>query len=274
MIRTFTRQDLPYEAGKLVGTTEGFRLYLYVQVETGKAFLFQVAQEGQNGLLDRFGYVLNELKQNALHLEKEYAKVREDPKVLLNYQLGFPELVDTFLVDGTRINVLGFRNVENPAAMVPIARMVKKDHLRVDMRTSVWIMGKLLKLLVFAHSQGISVGRINAGNVLLEPDQHYAVLFDWTASQFYSNQVPPEIRKKEISQAAKTVIVALGGNVGNRMIPDDGDEGYGRYRDHLLRLSDGAESNPSKAHERFYKLVDGLWQREFYQFTTYQMKGE
>ncbi len=266
-------KEFSYHVGSLVAKTGSFQFYLCEQVETGRSCFLQVALEVEkNGVLDRASYLLRELLDRSDKLEEEYAKVKEDPKDLLNYQLGFPELVETFLSSkGFRVNILAIREVEQPQNMVPLARMVHKDRLRVDLRTSVWIMGKLLKILTFAHDQGIAIGQVSAGNIMIEPDQHYVVVFDWSAAQILTDEVPRATQQAEISQAAQAVILALGGKVGARFIPDDGEEGYDPYTNHLWRLAEGVESNAGKAHERFYGLVDGLWKREFYPFTCHSI---
>lgn len=289
-----------YRIGNLAAEAEAYRLYLCSQVETGRQCLLQIANtEEQNGQLDRAAYLLGELARRAEELEEEYAKVKTNPKSVLNYNLGFPELVDSFVCPeqgGRRINVLAFRCVEEVGKMVPISNITEKDRLRVDPRTSAWMMGKALKLLAFAFSEGISVGLTTGKNLLIEPDKHYVLIFDWSGASTHP-EVPKKTRCQEISQAAQAVITALGGDGPSGFIPNDGDEPFERfvnlrqkeidgaespdelrqqyqaeafrqYADFLLDLARGAESDAERAHREFYELVDALWPREFYPFTT------
>jgi hypothetical protein len=261
-----------YQVGKPVAENDKYHLYLCTQKETGRQCLLQIVTATEhNGDLDRAAYILRELKRHADELEEEYAKVKTDQKDLLNYDLGFPELVDSFVCQeqgGRRVNILAFKNVENVGRMVPLSNITTKDQLCVDLRTSVWIMGKLLKLLVLAHSERISAGLVTSENILIEPDQHYVLIFDWSKARTYPDAVPLETRCSEISQAAKAIITVLGGDSETGVFPDDSDEIFDRYTDHLLRLALGSESNAERAHAKFYELTDALWKREFYPFTT------
>lgn len=260
-----------YELGQQVAQDDRFDVYLCTQVgNPEKVFLLVVAQEGMNPIVDRWAFMLKELAQHAERLEKEYATVKTNPKDLLNYQLGFPLLVETFKSPKKRrILILAFNNSE-PSAMVPIAKMVERDRLRVDIKTSVWIMGKLLKVLAFAHDQNISIGLIHSGNILIDPDQHYVNVFDWSAAQVSPSSLDDETKRREIADAAKVVVDAIGGDAGGRTIPNnEGEEGE-RYCAHLWTLVEAASvSDTTMAHERFYQLVEGLWKRKFYPFTTF-----
>lgn len=261
-----------YRVGKKVAETSEYRLYLCMQEEPERQCLLQIAAAtDHNGGLDRAAYILGELERRSGELETEYEQVKTKPEDMLNYGLGFPELVDSFICQeqgGRRINILAFRGVEDVSNMVPLSNVTVKDQLRVDLRTSAWIMGKLLKLLVFAHGEKISVGLMTGNNILIEPNQHYVLIFDWSAAQTHSETVPAETRSQEISQAAQAVITVLGGDLETGDFPDDGDEAFSQYTDHLLRLARGGENQATRAHEKFYELIDSLWQRKYHPFTT------
>lgn len=259
-----------YQVGERVAETDKYRIYFCTQVETGRRCLFQITTAVEyNGGLERAAYILGELKRLADEREAEYAKVKKDPKVLLNYSLGFPELLDSFVGQeqgGRRISILAFRKVDDASDMVPLINITEKDHLRVDLRTSAWIMGKLLKMLAFAHGEEISVGLTNDRNILIEPNQHFVLIFDWSAALMVT--ATTEMRRQEISQAAQAVIIALGGNLATGAIPDDGEEAFEQYTDFLWRLARGKESNAERARAKFYELIDKLWERKFYPFTA------
>jgi hypothetical protein len=261
-----------YIIGDHVADSGKYRLYLCVQEDSKRRCLLQIATEaGHNGALSRTAHLLGELKAYADELEKEYASRKDDPKVRLNYDLGFPELIDSFPCEsqgGRQINILAFRNIEDVRRMVPLSNLTTRDRLRVDFRTSAWIMGKALKLLDFAHSQGIAVGRVDGVNILIEPNEHYVVFFDWSEAYMYPETVPTDVVCTEIAQAAQAVIIALGGDYEARTFPDDGDETACLYTNFLLSLADGHLNDAKQAHTRFYEIVHGIWAREFYKFTT------
>ncbi len=265
--------DRQFEAGRLVADNGRYRQYLCVEIgaDKEKECLLQIATATNgNGQLDRAAYFLQELERRAREVEKEFKKVRTDPKVMLNYGLGFPKLVDSFVCQeqgGRRINILAFRRVDQVGQMIPLSSVIKSN-LMIDRRTSVWILGKLLKLLTFSHSEGIAVGRLDADNILLQPNQHYVVLFDWSEGSQYPEKVPAEIACQEITQAAISVMAALYYDPESGKFPDDPDDPDDRYVKHLMTLAKGQEHRADQAHQEFYKLVDTIWERRFYPFTT------
>ncbi len=252
-----------------VGYTNIWKLYLCIEISTNRQCLFQVAAtKEQNNALSHAAYILKELKVYANELEEEYAHVKPNPDYTLNYDLQFPELVDSFLAqDGRLVNILAFRNVEKVISMVPLGKITAKN-LRVDLRTSAWIMGKLLKLLDFVHTQNMSVNLVNGGNILIVPKEHYVLILDWTAVQIHDKGVPAEIQRQEIAQVAQAVIAVLGGDSEKGIFPDDEEEEvFSEYTDYLLQLTRGSESSADMAHEKFYEIVDLRW-KGFYPFTV------
>jgi len=264
-----------YTVTTIAARSELYNLYV-CQTGDGRSCLLQIASSTeQNGQIERAAFILRELVKRATEVEEEYKAVRGEDSGPLNYDLGFPEVVDTFVCEeqgGRRINILAFRNIERVSQMVPMSGITQKDRLRVDLKTSAWMMGKLLKLLAFAHSEGISVGRVAGDNILIEPDQHYVLIFDWSLAKVDEppGAIPDTIQQQEIVSAAKAVIVVLGGNpeseTGN--FPADDDSAFEEYTQHLLKLARGCERRALRAHERFYKHIDGFWKRKFHPFTT------
>jgi len=264
-----------YEIVKELGRTGTFNLYL---CETGgRKYILKVALTvGHNGLLDREALMLRDMREEAARLETEYATVKTDTEKMLNYQLCFPYLVESFIAGSQgnrRINILGFNAVEDMSTLVPIRHVVTRDGVRVDPKTSAWMMGKLLKILVFAHSQGISVGAVTGDNVLIERDEHYVVLFDWTGAQVYAEEVPEREACREITQAARIIVFALGGDITLREFYEDEQDPDGKYVAYLFDLAAARVSDAQKAHEDFYTLVRSLWSREYWPFTSYPLEG-
>jgi hypothetical protein len=263
-----------YQQGAKVAVNNQFDIHLCTPADNPKkSCLLVTAREGKNPVVDRWAFILKELAQHAERLEEEYALTKTDPNSFLNYRLGFPTLVETFKSPaGQQMMIVEFEHSE-PSAMVPIARMIQKDEFRVDLKSSVWMMGKLLKILAFAHDQGISVGPITTGKILIDPDQHYVNVFDWSAGQMSTPPLTDELKQQEIAQATNVIVDALGGDVTQRTIPNnEGEEGE-RYIAHLWTLVDALFRDANLAHERFYQLVEKLWGRTFHPFTTFTRKG-
>ena len=269
-------EDHSYVVGKLVAEASRYRLYLCTQEDTGRELLLQIPTDATlNGLLDRSAFILRELKRQSDELEAEYAMIKEDPKNMLNYHLAFPEIVDSFVCEeqgGRRVNIYAFRNVEDVRNMIPLSNIIEIDRQRVDLKTSGWVMGKLLKLLTFAHSLGYTVGRISPANILIEPNQHYVLIFDWFDARTHpGEEIPTDETRDEIRYAAQAVINLLGGDLESRSFPNDNEEGFAEYTKHLLYLASGAMHSAKKAHQRFYDLIRPLWGRSFHPFTSFDL---
>lgn len=262
-----------YQVDRKVAETGAYRLYL-CRDEKGRQCLLQIAAAVEhNGNLQRGAYVLKELERRADELEENYARVKKNPEAMLNYKLGFPELVDGFISQeqGARqVNILAFRNVKDVSKMVPLTNITAKDRFRVDLRTSAWIMGKLLKLLAFVFAEGFSVDPTGS-NVLIEPEQHYVLIFDWSAAQIYPEATPKEMQSLQISRAARAVAVVLGGNLETGVFPDDSSKAY---TDFILKLARGGMRDAEAAHKEFYALVDTLWERKYHPFTVEPLENE
>lgn len=251
-----------------VAETAKYRVYICKDRATDRQYLLQIASETKyNGDIDRAAFVLRELKRTSDLIEAEYAKTNPEKK--LNYDLLFPGVVDSFISDDQgrrRINILSLKGVAGIRKMIPLSNLANRDRLRINLPTSAWIMGRLLKLLGFTHSQGIAVRALQGNNVLIEPDNHFMVVFDWSSAHTYQQDVPRSARQDDIARAAQAVFAAIGGN------PDTADFPYnledGRYVKLLERFTRGKESNADKAHANFYELVDEVFGRGFRPFKT------
>ncbi|OGF35029.1 hypothetical protein A2482_03885 [Candidatus Falkowbacteria bacterium RIFOXYC2_FULL_48_21] len=273
-----------YEVGKLVGKAEAYHLYVCQRDGSDQEYLLQIATELiHGGALERTALFLKTLNDKANELEELYATTKEKPEEMLNYGLGFPELVESFICPeqgSRRVNILAFRNVKQVSRMVPISNIINKDRQRVDLRTSAWIMGKALKLLAFFHSNGFAIGLVNAANILIEPDQHYVLFFDWSKAVNHEGAVNKEMAGEEIAEAARAVVALLGGDWEKGEIAvweDETKENFDPnlkydeelYIEFVLELARGMHTSAEKAHEEFYEIVDRLWAREFYPFTSF-----
>jgi len=266
-----------YEIGKMVGTggDGAYKLYVCRPEGSDRQCLLQIAVELiHSGALERTALFLKLLSDKADELEELYASTKKNPEDMLNYGLGFPELVESFICPeqgGRRVNILAFRNVEEVGRMVPISNIIRKDRQRVDLRTSAWIMGKALKLLAFFHNHGFAVEMVNATNILIEPDQHYVLFFDWSKAVNHEVGVNVETAGKEVSRTARAIVALLGGDWKKGEIPVETEEqeSGAEYVQFLLELARGEHTSADRAHERFYESVDELWAREFYPFTSY-----
>ena len=272
---------------KFVGGAEAYMLYSCVQEGSDRELLLQIASKKEhNGTLDRLGFTLKELRRKADEAEAEYTEIKKDPNDFYNYHLGFPELIATFMHavgwpddrvncskrNPLRINILGFSNVDKVRDLKPLSKHLQVDRRRVDLRTSAWIFGKLLKLLDFAHGQQITVERLTPNNILIVPDQHYVIIFDWSKAKIHTGGIPAKTVRDEISECAKTIVIALGGNPETGIIPGSEEDGYVPYTNHLMHLVRNGGQNSRKTCNDFYEQINSLWERKFYPFCSHEIE--
>lgn len=264
-----------YEVLKLIGKTDPFNLY-ECRLTDGRECILKIATTAAaNDLLDREAFLLQTMREDAARLEAEYAEVKKG-EMLLNYQFCFPGLVETFIdpdQGDRRINILSFFEISKKLSdLVPISHLMSRDHVRVDPKTSAWMLGKLLKLLVFTHSLGIRIPNLDGENIIINRDEHFVAVADWTQAAQGEAPLSSAFAMREIEQVAEQVILALGGNLETGEIPPDKQLGDGRYEELLFRLSRGAYADAKTAHGEFYELVGTLWPRGFHPFTAYAVK--
>jgi len=263
-----------YTTGDLVAENDRYRLRACTN-QDGRELLLQAAVESdRNSVISRNAWILEQLKTAAIDIEVEYEEA--GGKGHLNYNLGFPELCDSLILEsqGSRqVNIIGFCGVKAVETIIPLIK-IWKDSFRVDLRTSAWIMGKLLKTISFAHDHRIQVMNLSGNNILIQPDQHYVLIFDWSSAVVHEESVPGSIRRQEIQAAAQCIIKALGNDLDRARV-NDADLPYTNY---LQLLASSGESDAIKAHQTFYELINSLcanpnsvWENGFYEFTTHRL---
>ncbi len=265
-------QGAKFDVEKLVAETEQLKFYLCTEVETGRPCLLQVTTSPAfNGELDRAAFILRELRRTADQFEAEYAKQGTGRK--LSYEYLFPEVVASFVAadhGGRRVNILAFAEVDDILKLVPLSNLVEVDHLRVDLKTSAWIMGRLLKLLTFVHDEGVVAPNLSGNNILLLPERHFAITLDWSTAQTQPGKVAKSHRSKQISTAARTVLKAVGCHPTTLDFPYETelDDGGRRYLALVRQIANGRFSSAERAHGKLYELLDELYGRKFHPFTT------
>lgn len=266
-----------YRLGALLGSTEEFEIYA-CEVEGHKACILKLAvTPANNGLLDREALLLRTLTEAAERLELGFGE-RCKGKDWLNYQFVFPRLLDSFIVPiagDRRVNIMSLSEIcSDISELVPLGHIASRDHQRVDPKTSAWILGKLLKTLVFAHSLGIAlVGEINGDNILVNRDEHFVCIFDWSGALEGPSAVDDEAACVDISLVAIEVIEALGGDRRLETLPESEQlEGNG-YAEFIFGLANGVEHSAIEAHRKHYELVRAIWPRGFHPFTAYPVNS-
>jgi hypothetical protein len=271
----YSIKERPGRDDNRIKATSRFNFYICTTPEyPEQEFILKIAETEYTNSLQLEVLRLRFLREKAEELEEEYLQINKEKEAVLNYQLGFPKVVDSFVSEtqgGRRIVILGFDIANELGNLVPVLHVTTRDKVRVDPKTSAWILGKFLKLLVFFQSQNISVGKVSGGNMLIERDQHYLAFFDLSEAVFYPEGVPKEVSRNEVSKVAQAVIVLLGGSVATGNIPCDDQLTDGRYEKILGRLASGDYDDAAKAHKEFYQVMRVLWGKKFHPYTTYPL---
>ena len=258
-----------YQVESLVAETNVYRVYVCKDVNTERRYLLQIARSIEhNGGLERAAYVLRTLHRYASAYQADYEA--DNPGKSLGYELLMPRIVDSFVSDpqgNRRVNMLEIVGVDELPKLVPLAHLARKDRVRIDLPSSPWIMGRLLKLLGLAHGHGVANTVVTGNNILLEPDEHRVIVFDWSSARIFQEDTPKNFARDDIASAASAVIDALSGRTGGLDIPDVDDTTQG-YADYLRSLATGRASDTHAVHQRFYEIVDGVWERKFRPLTT------
>ena len=254
--------------------TPAYTVYHVTDEVDGKWYLLKIAADAAgNGRLDREALVLKDIEA-----EVERLRSQEKPGVYnggLRYEKCFPRLHESFLFTeqgNRRVNIIEIPGTQSVADLYPIQEWRTRDHVRIDPKSSAWLMGRLLKSFTLTHPIGIGVGKIDGGNILVNPKKHRAIFFDWSEAHQYDLYVPPEKVGEEIAQAAKEVFIALGGNLATGTLPYSDQLLDTQYAELLVAFMSGRERNPDTAAQRFYKLVREMWDKEFHTFTTIPIK--
>ncbi len=146
-----------------------------------------------------------------------------------------PRLIDTFgfKQNGTgpqyRANVF-----EAPAGFYTLAEVMQAYPAGISPRHMAWIWRQLLFAMGYAHARGVVNGAVLPPNVLIHPEGHDLMLFDWTCavrdphtagghipamSWAYESWYPPEVAAKQppsagtdILMSARCMVALMGGN--------------------------------------------------------------
>ncbi len=272
---TVTSPTATYAVGERLGSTDRFALYACTLPDGTPCILKIASAREHNGTLEREAYILHLLRERADSIEAQAADA-EPEKGELGYRKFFPTLIESFTApdQGNRqVLILSFAEAcKELGELVPIQHLASREHVRVDPKTSVWIIGKLLKMLDFTRLVGVTTD-INGENILLNRDKHVVLIFDWSKSSLISMMDGPTERSKiagvEISQAAKEVILALGGDPETGILPKDSQLEGNHYEQLLTSLASGEVTDPGKAHEKFYTYVRSVWPSKYHPFTAH-----
>ncbi len=203
----------------------------------------------------------------------------------LHYDWLFPILHESFIITEQgkrRANVLEFVGA-NIADLMPLGQIVQQKQ-RVDLKTSAWIIGRMLKLLAFCASAKVQVSMTMA-KFLLGPEHHHLVLLDWSnaLNEYYA-----------IEQEDFNLNISRIGRCGLDLLDVRYDETGWTYSypyqeneekeiTYIQFLYDMAflrrqfyrnYHDAYNAHRAFYGVVDDAWNKGYHPFTVYPVDAD
>jgi len=255
--------------------TSTYRIYLTVSKKDQIEGLMKITTDPKyNIVLEQETGLLKMLRQKAETFDKNAAAAGQQTP---NYGAFFPRFVNDFMADDRKAILLGFDAcIETYKQLQPLSLLTQSD--RIDLQSSVWVLGKLLKTLDFIHRQGFAVGNVSADNILLETDLHGVFVLDFSSAS-------TRFKSNEIAQAAQIVWNAAGGTETSNPPFDEGvmsKESYEKYVAFLSKILAGGEAN--LIHKELYTLSDEIWprvpiegggtKRPFHEFCVYPREIE
>ncbi len=262
-----------YRIDHKLGSDESLNYYA-CQDEAGEWRILTIAATvEQNAVVDRIEYLLGRLAEFSELYEEEYAK-QNGPDQRVHYDWLFPQVVEKFTIpeQGNRmVNILTFPDVDLHQTFA--LTQILQNQQRTDLRTNVWIVGRMLKLLIFLHENNVMTP-VNLSSFLLEPKNHRLLRLEW--SNIIIGDAPTSTQQSyAIKQTAECALQLLGAERQEEgwcyPYPLEGDES--RYIMLLRSLYAGSYQDAHQAHTAFYDTVEDLWGRKYHPFTVYARKN-
>lgn len=268
-------QTHAYDVLKALAKAPWANYYLCRDMATERWMVLMIASSLEhNGVLDRVKYGLGRMKDYADAYEETYAEQQRLAGVtdlkLLHYDWLFPQVYDAFLAPeqgNRRVLILDFPDA-NLASGIPLMQ-IEQNNLRVDLKTSAWMMGRILKLLSFLQESDIWVS--TAGEeYFFVPDQHRLMVLDYSTLFLQLNPSPGRYIAN-LRSGTRMILNTLGVKWRAKYWDYDyelEDEAEQRYLNCLDNLYFCSPHSMTEAHQDFYKVVHGLWGRKFHPFTV------
>ena len=260
--------------------TKTYRLYV-AKLPSGQLGLMKIALTSKfNNLIVKESQILKSMQRLAQEIDEKRTKSKETPPF---YGAMFPQVIEEFDAGGRRAMFLGYKEcIDNFKQLVPLSVITATE--RVDLQTTHWVLGKLLKLLTFFHSWGITyaINLVNTSNVLVETNLHGVFVLD------FSEAIEEPMKKDRINDimAAGKMAWEIAGGTDDNDPPFDKDimswQSYTNYLNFIRRLMNGETDDAYEELFSIYELSDQIWpkapkpsgapglKRQFHEFRTYK----
>jgi serine/threonine protein kinase len=141
--------------------------------------IFKISlQEADNDLLENEEKILGKLFP---------ANAKEE-----KFRRFLPRVLDSFVEDGRRVNILPWFNEHRS-----LAEVLEAFPDGIDFRDMVWMFRRIMHGIGFAHVNHVVHGAIIPPHVLIHPENHGAKIIDWS----YAVDITPQKGKKKAKEA-------------------------------------------------------------------------
>ena len=244
-----------YKVGSQIGESSKCRLYLG-DIAT-KQVVIKVAKTFEDGdfLAEEanwFGVVNSFIKQVAV-MQKELGETDA------HYDWLFAGLVSSFLEptqEDRRINLLRVTDVEL-SDLVPLPKL--REQTQIDVRTSVWILGRFLKIYSFYELMSSSgdnpifkYANFSPGDFLIGPKTHRLIYYH------HSGHTTDVVATTHVKPIVQFIL--------DWMAAEDGLSEQA-YIELLQDFATKGRLSFEEAHAELYKLVRELWGIQYHPFT-------
>ena len=244
-----------YEVGVKIGESSKFRIYL--------------GEDPQHQVILKVAKTFNDgdvLSEEATHLRLIWTIIgqiadyqTEQLQENAHYDWLFAKLENSFMEPSQqdrRINVLSAVDTKL-SQLTPLPKL--RHDTEIDVRTSVWLLGRFLKLygfyeiLSYADDNPITdYLKFSPADFLIGPEHHRLILYN------YSGKIRDTTANSLVKLITKFIYDWIGFDI---------DERSQRYRELLENYISIGRTSFEEAHGEFYDLVQELWGIKYHPFT-------
>lgn len=264
--------------GEPLVETEDYRLYV-AKLPSGQFGLMKISiNNNLSEVLENEISLLEKAQSVSDEIDQKYDSLTTDQPY---YGASFPKIVERIDAGGRAGMFLGYNQcIQSYKQLVPLSAITA--NVRVDLKTTQWVLGKLLKVISFFHGWRMHCGvkLINTSNVLVETNLHGVFVLDFSRA---TTEPTDQDYVNDIVGAGKIAWQISGGTDKNDP-PHDPEimskENYVEYVKFIRRLMEGRSSAAYEEFMAIYDLSDKIWpkvpkfdgngtKRQFHEFKTY-----
>lgn len=249
-----------YEVGKLIGEASKFRIYL--GNDGDREVVMKVAKTFEDGdCLAEEASWFNILRAFIAQVTDMQEKSGE---MSSHYEWLFARLLSSFLEPSQKDRRISIFEVvdTNFGQLIPLPKLRTKTE--IDARTSVWILGRLLKIYSFYELLAVSgdnpvirYANFSPGDYLIGPERHRLIYYN------HSGAMADVVANHYVKAIAQFIL---------EWIAIDNDPAEQEYHRLLEDFVTNGRATCEEAHAELYRLVGGLWGIQYYPF-TYRDQG-